>query len=163
MSFESANRLMVKLLTGSTSEVDIICRRFLQKRNLTGELFTNETAHNFFHDWSGFEPKTNAMTFDKELLETNEVQIARNICPGSKIFNRHIIRGVYYDSVAYKRSSGEELASYSSAVEVVNYSVKFNSSLSLILTMMNYTHVLKFLSKKRMSDLWREYFIELKY
>ena len=88
-----------------SQEIDLKCRRFLQKRNVTGKLFTIETAQSLFHDWVGFEPKANAMTFDKNLLETNGVQIDLNIYPGAKIFNQHIIRSVYYGLVAYKTSS----------------------------------------------------------
>ena len=103
MSFESANRTLGEVCSGSSSECEIICRRILQRHKLSGIDICNEHLQPLFSKLSG-QRNCNPTNFTNELVETEAVIECRSQYPTSKIINRFLFDGVYLDSPAYTRS-----------------------------------------------------------
>ena len=102
MSFESANRTLGEVFSGSTSECEVICRRILQRHKLSEIELKSETLKPLFFKLSG-KNQTNGK-FDREFVETDAVKDGRCQYPTAVFTNRHIKKSCYLDSAAYKRS-----------------------------------------------------------
>ena len=88
MSFESANRILGEVYSGSHHECKIICRRFLQKQRL------RDLHHNCDDSKIG--------SLVKQLLRHEDSDTYPNaMYPNATFLNRFSINGVYYDSPAY--------------------------------------------------------------
>ena len=103
MSFESANRTLGEVFSGSTSECEVICRRVLQRHKLSEPDFQSEKLKPLFFKLSGKNQQTNE-NFDREFVETDEVKDGRCQYPTAIFTNRYMKKECYLDSAAYKRS-----------------------------------------------------------
>ena len=76
MCFESANRTLGEVFSGSTSECKVICRRVLQRHKLSEAEFQSEKLKPLFFKFSGKNQPIND-NFDREFVETDEVKDGR--------------------------------------------------------------------------------------
>ena len=88
MCFESANRTLGEVFSGSTSECEVICRRVLQRHKLSGVEVQSEKLKPLFFKLSG-KNKTNE-NFDREFAETDELKDGRLQYPTAIFTNRHM-------------------------------------------------------------------------
>ena len=103
MCFESANRTLGEVFSGSTSECEVICRRVLQRHKLSEVEIQSEKLKPLFVKISGKNQQTNE-NFDREFVETDEVKDGRCQYPTANFTNRYMKKNCYLDSAAYKRS-----------------------------------------------------------
>ena len=103
MSFESANRSLGEVFTGTNSECEVICRRILQRHHLTNLKVQNSEFKQVF---GKLTEKLDAeyATFNDKFVETEAVKIGRRKNKSGKFLNRLIFNSCYFDSPAYKRS-----------------------------------------------------------
>ena len=103
MSFEAANRLLSQHFSGSHSEAEIICRRFLQRQKLAQKEVFNPKLKTLFDKFVGCSNVADEC-YDNEFRETEAVKEGRKQYPDGKFFNRVTIKNVYFDCEAYRRS-----------------------------------------------------------
>ena len=89
MCFESANRTLGEVFSGSTSECEVICRRVLQRHKLSEIEVQSEKLKPLFSKLSGKNQQTNE-NFDREFVETDEVKDGRCQCPAAIFTNRYM-------------------------------------------------------------------------
>ena len=104
MSFESANRTLGEVYTGSHTECEIICRRVLQRHKLLDVNLENQKIDSLYRKISA-RLQTNDQNYSEEFIETAVVQEARKMYNSAKFFNRIVFKSQYFDSPAYKRST----------------------------------------------------------
>ena len=103
MSFESANRTLSDLFTGSHSEIEIICRRVLRRHKLARLEIKTLQLKKVFDKFSPI-PVIDGVGFSDEMIETDDVKLGRSRYPGATFFNRQRFKNTYFDSPSYKRS-----------------------------------------------------------
>ena len=103
MSFEAANRTLGDVFSGSHSECEIICRRVLQRHNLTDFDELEPDLRQLFCKISG-NPVPCSEKFDQEFVETEALRAAKRRFPAAIFFNRQLVENVYFDSPCYRRS-----------------------------------------------------------
>ena len=103
MSFESANRSLSEVFTGSTSECEVICRRLLHRHKLMQAGVDNNRLQRLFNQFSRSD-NADSKTFAESMVETDAVKDARKQYKDATILNRQIFNGVYFDSLAFGRS-----------------------------------------------------------
>ena len=117
MSFESANRTLSDLFTGSLSQIEIICRRVLRRHKLARLEIKNLRLKKIFDKLSPI-PVIDCVGFSDEMIETEDVKLGRSRYSGGTFFNRHHFNNTYFDSPSYKRSKlGNCFVSISGKVE----------------------------------------------
>ena len=104
ISFESANRTLGEVYTGSHTECEIICRRFLQRHKLLDVNLENQKLDSLYRKISA-RLQTNNQNYSEEFIEIAVVQEARKMYNSAKFFNRIVFKSKYFDSPAYKRST----------------------------------------------------------
>ena len=102
MSFEAANRTLGEVFTGANSECEVICRRLLQKHKLAHADLSNRNLKKLFNSLSGLQNSDSQ--FSDQMLETEDLRIARSHYRDASFFNRLTICDRYFDSISYKRS-----------------------------------------------------------
>ena len=105
MVCEAANRTLGEVFSGANSELEVICRRVLQRHRLTESDITDARLRHFFCKLTGKECYE-GIDFNDELIVTEAIEAARLQYEGcvNEIFNRHIEKDIYLDSISYKRS-----------------------------------------------------------
>ena len=103
MSFESANRSLGDLYSGSHSECEVICRRILQRHKLANAEMSNSKLDNVYRNLSGVQNASH-VNFNEEFVETEALLLGKLQYPTAQFFNRQIVKNVYFDSSSYKRS-----------------------------------------------------------
>ena len=103
MSFEAANRTLGDVFSGSHSECEIICRRVLQRHNITDCDELEPELRQIFCKIVGNSVPCSEK-FDEEFVETEALKAAKRRFPGAIFFNRQIVGNVYFDSPCYGRS-----------------------------------------------------------
>ena len=105
MCFESANRPLVQLFTGTVSQCEVICRRYLENQALLEEEIKNDVLSDVAASWSGQTSFLQSdRTFMQDVLETEYVNAARVIYRESTIFSRALGGNRYFDSLCYRRN-----------------------------------------------------------
>ena len=105
MSFESANRILSEVYSGTHHECDVICRRFLQKQRLL-DLHQDRKQNQF----SGLVKKllrrddSHTTDFSTFMSETESLHFGRLTYPNAIFFNRFSKNNLYFDSPAYSRA-----------------------------------------------------------
>ena len=99
VSFESANRILSEVYSGTHHECDVICRRFLQKQRLL-DIHQDREQNQF----SGlvkqllrrddFSHTTDFLTF---MQETESLHYGRLTYPNAIFFNRFFKNNLYFD------------------------------------------------------------------
>ena len=78
MCFEPADQFLVQLFTGTVSQCEVICRRYLENQALMEEEIENDVLCDIAASWSG---QTSFLQSDrtlmKDVLETEYVNAAR--------------------------------------------------------------------------------------
>ena len=103
MSFESANRALGDVFTGSNFECEIICRRILQRHRLGNVQIHNPSLQSVFSHLLRIDTPDEE-SFSQATFETDAVKEARLQYSDATILNRQIFKGVYFDSAAYGHS-----------------------------------------------------------
>ena len=117
MSFESANRTLSDLFTGSHSEIEIICRRVLRRHKLARLENKNLRLKKIFDKFS-LIPVIDSVGFSDEMIETEDGKLGRSRYQGGTFFNRQHFNNTYFVSPLYKRSKlGNCFVSVSGKVE----------------------------------------------
>ena len=103
MCFESANRTLGEVFSGSNTECEVICRRILQRHKLSDFDTNNGNLRSLFCKLSGTTDNERS-TFSDEFCETDAVKEGRQKYKSSRFINRVYFKNCYFDSPAYKRS-----------------------------------------------------------
>ena len=105
MCFESANRLLVRLFTGTVSQCEVKSRRYLENQAPLEEEIENDVLSDVAASWSGQTsfPQSDR-TFKQDVLETESVNAARVVYRESTIFSRALVGNMYFDSLCYRRN-----------------------------------------------------------
>ena len=105
MSFESANRILGEVFTGSHHECEVVCRRFLQRQCLLD--LHNSSEESVFgglvRQLLGQE-NFNKSDFSAFMLETESLKMGRLLYPEATFLNRLLVNKIYFDSPAYSRA-----------------------------------------------------------
>ena len=103
MGFESANRTLANLFSGTRSHVDVICRRYLEKQRIMTIDLEDDSALGLARDWTGQNCVEESIK-GNFLLQTPVVKQVKNLHPSSTILSRHIVDGVLFNSTSYARA-----------------------------------------------------------
>ena len=105
MRFESTNWLLVQLFTGTVSQCEVICRRYLESQVLLEEEIENDVLSDVAASWSGqtFFLQSDR-SFMQDVLETEYVNAARVVYRESTILSRALGGNRYFDSLCYRRN-----------------------------------------------------------
>ena len=105
MSFESANRTLGEVFTGSHHECEVVCRRFLQRQRLLD--LHNKSEESVFgglvRQLLGQE-NFNKSDFSAFMLEMESLKMGRLLYPEATFLNRLLVNKIYFDSPAYSRA-----------------------------------------------------------
>ena len=91
MSFESTNRTLGKVYTGSHTECEIICRRVLQRHKLLDVNLENQKLDSLYRKISA-RLQTNDQNYSEEFIKTAVVHEARKMYNSAKFFNRIVFK-----------------------------------------------------------------------
>ena len=104
MCFESANRLLGKLCSGTHSQCTTICRRYLEWQFLREIDLDDDPVKQLTGQWlNKFKAREPQGCFERDVDENEHVRFARECYVGCKISSRMEVDGTYYDSSCYKR------------------------------------------------------------
>ena len=103
MSFESANRILSQVFTGSHHELEVICRRFLQLQRFHDLSIENEQISDLWNQLLGTEVLEREH-LDHAMRETDSLLEGRACYPNASFFNRQYFGNVYFDSPSFSRA-----------------------------------------------------------
>ena len=99
MCFESANRLLVQLFTGTVGRTEVICRRYFENQ----ALLEVDIVSQIVTAWCGQSAEvTGSGTFKQDVLETEFVQAARIAYKNADKNSRVQIGSLYSNSACYR-------------------------------------------------------------
>ena len=106
MCFESANRLLVQLFTGTVGQTEVICRRYLENQALLEVDIEDDSISQIVTAWSGQSAEVGGnRTFKQDFLETEFVQAARIVHKNADIYSRVQIGSLYFNPACYRRNT----------------------------------------------------------
>ena len=105
MSFESANRILSEVYSGSHHECEVICRRLLQKQRLLDIHQTSEdNPYGRLVKQLLRLDDSHANNFSNFMKETESLSYARFTYPNAIFLNRFKKNSLYFDSPTYSRA-----------------------------------------------------------
>ena len=104
MCFESANRLLGKLSSGTHSHCTTICRRYVEWRSLVQSELPQHPAAELIASWLEVPRKTDEQVAEKDVWETPAVQRSRSLYKGCTILSKIQVNGVHLESACYHRN-----------------------------------------------------------
>ena len=126
MCFESANRLLVQLFTGTVGQTEVICRRYLENQALLEVDIEDDSISQIVTAWSGQSAEVNGnRTFKRDVLETDFVQAARIVYKNADIYSRVQFGSLYFDSACYRRNSKAHSGIFFSKRMEIGFVAKF--------------------------------------
>ena len=95
MSFESANRELSSVFTGTHSHCEVICRRFLQKQRLRNTHFDHDDLYDLLMECTGDEDARSHDTFMTKIKETEAIKRGRRRFPKATFLPISYVDGVF--------------------------------------------------------------------
>ena len=104
MSFESQNRQLANLFTGTHSHCRIICRRYIQQRLLLSYNVEDDHLTSLLSDWLSVETRPSISQITGNIVHTDLLGYGKLLYPDAIFMSRSIVDGVLFDSTSYSRN-----------------------------------------------------------